>query len=383
MARDRMTMTRRAFLGGSAALWTSAFGATAYAQPRRGGGRAKAAASAPGGHWQADTDRIVQSMMEEDDVPGVAIGIVRDGAVVYKKGYGHKRVPGGAAPDENTVFYIGSLSKALTAVGAMLLVQNGTLDLDAPASTYITDLPRKWRKITVKQFMSHTSGIPEIARKEKNAQASIDDVYRLMADDPLQSEPGTQEHYNNFNYAVTGHLIEIISKSKYIDYMTRQVFKPLGMDRTGIGAIGPENHAIGYLQGKKGSMTEAEPDVVPFGIPSGGLETNLVDLLKLEASLRTHTLLKPRFFKMMIAPVPGCNATPGWFTRTVGGVTVVSKNGASGGFSSFLAFSPERRDAIVMLRNVQGKGIGIEGPSNAILEACCGIPKHGAAGEGE
>jgi CubicO group peptidase (beta-lactamase class C family) len=155
------------------------------------------------------------------------------------------------------------------------------------------------------------------------------------------------------------------------------------MDHSGVGKISPENRATGYLRRQNGQMTEAEPDIASFGVPSGGLETSLADLLKLEASLRTNTLLKPRFFKLMITPVEGFTSTPGWFTRTAAGVTVVSKNGAAGGFSSFFSFVPDRGDAIIMLRNVQGKGLGIQGPSNAILDACCGIPKHGGAQAGD
>jgi hypothetical protein len=65
------------------------------------------------------------------------------------------------------------------------------------------------------------------------------------------------------------------------------------------------------------------------------------------------------------------------FSRTAAGTAVISKNGAAGGFSSFFTFVPDRGDALIMLRNFQGDGAGIQGPSNDILAACCGIPKHG------
>lgn len=354
--------SRRAFLTDSATLLAATFIA-----PRR----------PQGGKWQADADDTIQRMMKEHGIPGVMLAVVKDGQVAYQKGYGVKRVPNGGVPDANTVFYIGSLSKALTAVGAMLLVQGGKLDLDAPASRYIKELPRTWQAITVKQFMTHTSGIPQIGNKQKNAQGSISGVYELMASKPMQSQPGTKQSYNNFNFAVTGNLIEVISGMSYIDYMTARVFKPLSMDRSGIGTIDPNNRAFGYRAVKGGKTNETEPDIESFGIPSGGLETTLADLLKLEVSFRAHTLLKPRFFSMMITPAEGFGATPGWFSRTAGKTTVISKNGASGGFSSYFAFAPRRGDAIIMLRNFQGGGAGIQGPSNDILASCCGVPKHG------
>ena len=368
-------ISRRTFLTGGALLSAAALVPACFAQRKR------SRSSEPASDWQSQIDRIVETMMQQQNVPGVVVAVVRDGKVGCKKGYGVRKIQGGGAPDENTVFYIGSLSKALTAVGAMLLVQDGKLDLDARASRYINDLPQKWRDITVKQFMSHTSGIPEIGNRKKKAQDNISAVYAMMAKMPMAFAPGTKEIYNNFNFAVTGDLIARISGISYIDYMTAQVFKPLGMDHSGIGQIGVENSATGYLQSKNGGMTEDEPDIASFGVPSGGLKTNVADLLKLEASLRTHSLLRPQFFKMMVTPVEGFSSTPGWFTRTAAGVTVVSKNGAAGGFSSFFTFVPERGDAVIMLRNVQGKGIGIQGPSNEILNACCGIPRHGASSE--
>jgi CubicO group peptidase (beta-lactamase class C family) len=331
-------------------------------------------------NWQGETDRIVQSMMHEHEVPGVMLAVVRAGEVAYQKGYGVKRVPDGGLPDANTVFYIGSLSKALTAVGAMLLVQDGKLDLGAPGSRYIRDLPRAWRAITVRQFMTHTSGIPEIPNREKKAEPSIHEVYGLMSDQPVRSAPGKKQQYDNFNFAVTGNLIETISGQSYIEFMTARVFKPLGMDRSGIGTIDSDNRAYGYARGKKGKTTETKPDIAAFGVPSGGLETTAADLLKLDASLRGHTLLQPRFFTMMVTPADGFTATPGWFTRSAGNITVVSKNGAAGGFSSFFAFTPRRHDAIIMLRNVQAPGAGIQEPCNTILASCCGIP-NGSGGD--
>ena len=163
------------------------------------------------------------------------------------------------------------------------------------------------------------------------------------------------------------------------DFMKRRVFGPLGMNRTGVGRIGFDNHATGYARSNNGKVNEAQPDIPAFGVPSGGLETSLNDLLILEASLRMRTPLKLPALTQMITPAKGFDVTPGWFARHAAGVTPISKNGSAGGFSSFFSFVPERSDAIIMLRNWQGKGAGILGPSNSILEACCGIPKHGGS----
>ncbi|HET6842258.1 MAG TPA: serine hydrolase domain-containing protein [Candidatus Angelobacter sp.] len=365
---------RRTFLISSAGLALSQliFGQ----QPKHGGRAAPADQGHNGDQWKQDADQIVQNMLEGGHIPSAVIGVVKGGQVAYVKGYGVKKLPNGDVPEENTVYYIGSLSKALTAVGAMTLVQSGKLDLDSPASQYIHDLPASWRDITVRQFMSHTSGIPDIPNRQKNAQDNINGVYRLMDKLPMASPPGTREQYNNFNFAVTGNLIEVISGMSYVDFMKRSVFGPLGMDHTGI-VLDPDNHATGYRLDVNGDPAETDAQVLSFGIPSGGLATNVSDLLKLEDALRSHKMLRPKFMQEMVQPVKGFASTPGWFTRSSPSGLVVSKNGAAVGFSSFFSFVPDTGDAIIMLRNAQGKGIGIQGPSNQILHACCGVPGHG------
>jgi CubicO group peptidase (beta-lactamase class C family) len=373
---DRRTF----FIGGAGlALSQAVFG---QRRPQGGDKTTPEAKGGSGDQWKKDVDQIVEGMLKDDNIPSAVIGVVKDSQVAYVKGYGVKKLPKGGTPDENTVYYIGSLSKALTAVGAMTLVQSGKLDLDGKASQYIKDLPAKWQAITVKQFMSHTSGIPDISKREKNSQDNINAVYRLMETLPMAFSPGTKEVYNNFNFAVTGNLIETISGMSYLDFMKRRVFGPLGMDHSGVGDLDPGNHATGYDLDANGNPTATDSQVVSFGIPSGGLATTISDLLKLEDALRNHKLLRPKIMQQMIQPVQGFSSTPGWFARSTGDAVAISKNGAAVGFSSFFSFVPDKGDAIVMVRNAKGKGIGIQGPSNQILKACCGIPVHGGKLEG-
>lgn len=332
---------------------------------------------------EANADQIVTDMMREQHIPGVALAIVRNNQVVLKKGYGEKSLNSHDAPDENTVFNIGSLSKAVTAVGAMVLVDEGKLNLDDPASKYIKDLPQSWRRITVRQFMTHTSGIPQLPNNVKKKLETIHEAFKIAADKPFEFQPGAKQHYNNFNFAVTGHLIEVISGMNYMDFMRERVFRPLGMDHTGGGgdlaSVSPD-HASGYFFAN-GRLKPGVFDIQPFGWPSGGLYTTLADLLKLEQALRAGTLLKPATFRQMIAKNPVGSGTPGWFAQRADGVTLISKNGAGKmGFSSYFLFVPERGDAFILLRTNIG---GIAKPTRQLTEKCLGIQVRGGSGEGD
>ena len=145
------------------------------------------------------------------------------------------------------------------------------------------------------------------------------------------------------------------------------------MKQTGVGEIQPDNLAMGYQKLKSGELKEETANVLEMGTPSGGLESNIDDLLKLEKALRTGTLLKPRTLKLMITPYEKFGATPGWFVRRTPKGNMVFKDGGTGGYTSYFEFSPEHHDAVIMLRNAQGAA-GMTLACNQILHEVCGTP---------
>jgi CubicO group peptidase (beta-lactamase class C family) len=322
----------------------------------------------------AVADGIIQSAMQNKQLPGLVLGIVRDGRVVVKKGYGVKSFSSNATPpDEYTVFSIGSLSKALTGVGAMLLVQEGKLDLDAPASRYLKGLPRNWQTITVGQFLAHQSGIPQLNKKLPTFMQMLRSADGIS----LSFPPGTRQEYNNFNFAVAGKIIEAVSGTKYLNYMKRRVFDPLHMDHTGANVVG-RNAATAYRPaGRSLRPTAHRFKGGPYGIPSGHLQSTLADLLKFYEAIRTGRLLSPAAYDQMITRVnPNFSGTPGWFERKAGRYSIVTKNGATQGFHSIMSFVSDKGDAVVMLWTSQKpKGNGLPGVTNRLILEICGVAR--------
>lgn len=325
---------------------------------------------------QTQIDDMTQHMLQEYSAPSAVIGVTRGGSASYVKGYGKTKLPDGDRPDGDTVYSIGSLSKALTAVGLMQLVQKGSVELESPASTYIQGLPTPWRRVTVKQIMCHTSGLPDVTRQEKISAGKIEQIYRDMANTPLTFPPGSKEQYNNFNFDLTGNLIECVAGKPYTDYMKQHVFEPAGMTRSGIGKIDPANSATGYEGGENG-IHAVDAEVVPIGTPSGGLESTVNDLLKLGHALCQHRLLNPSVLHQMIAPYSPFNATPGWYARQTPQGPVVFKDGATGGYMSFMIFVPAQGHVAVVLRNLQKLKTPIAPLCNRILHVACGVPLVG------
>lgn len=324
---------------------------------------------------EAKADRIIEKTMKEKGIPGLALAIVRNGKVVLKKGYGVK-APGEGAPDENTVFSIGSLSKALTAFGAMQLLDEGKLSLDEPASKYLRGMPKAWRSITVRQFMTHTSGIPQKKGNVPTFAAAMESMGRQ----PMAFAPGTDQEYNNFNFAILGKIIESIAGEPYVDYMQSRVFGPLAMHDTGeSGTVKTSDRAAGHAPGRDKVVNPGSH--AEYSIPSGFLESSVSDLLRFDEAMVHRSLLKPHTYEEMFTPTVirgkhyGWSFTPGWQMRKAGNVTVIAKNGEVTGFSSQFHFVPERNDAVIMLWNTKGKGLDLWGTAGDLLNECLGVPK--------
>ncbi len=319
-------------------------------------------------------DRIVEHFMKEKKVPGLVLAVVRDGRVVVEKGYGVRTPEDETRPDSDTLFYIGSLSKAITGVGIELLIERGKVKFDEPIGRLVHAVPKSWHHIPLKLFLAHQSGIPEMATaKSPNLEAT----FRAAEDLPLQFKPGSKQQYNNFNFAIAGQVIEGASGESYLEFMTNEVFKPLEMTHTGYGQTDP-NHSPGHYLRKNGRLEviqEVAPKGGEYAIPSGFIQTTLGDLLRLYRGIQQHKLLTPARTQEMLSPVtPGMTGTPGWFAREVNGIKIVGKDGAASGYSSQFQFVPARDDAVIFIMNLQGQGLGTTALANELLKEVCGLP---------
>jgi CubicO group peptidase (beta-lactamase class C family) len=350
--------------------------------PSLAGGKGKGERITPPSRGEAEAlvDGIVRPAMKKRQLPSLVVGIVKNGQVVVKKGYGVKTLGSGTRPDENTVYYIGSLSKALTAVGLMMLVQEGKVDLNEPASDYLKGLPTSWRRITVAQFMAHQSGIPQLNIKLPRFRAML----RSADGIPLSFRPGAKQEYNNFNFAVVGKIVEAVTGMSYLEYMKREVFAPLGMNSTGFN-IHSSDVATGYRPTRGGfAAVRHQMRGGLYAIPSGHLQSTLADLLRFYEGLETGKLLKPAIYRQMVTCInPDLPGTPGWFERKAGEDSIVTKNGSVPGFHSIMSFVPSKGDAVIMLwTSRKPKGNALIKVDNELLRYVCGVgaphePLHG------
>ncbi len=183
-------------------------------------------------------DEYIRQQMEADNIPGMAVAVVREGEVIYINGFGVASLDTQRPVTPQTIFDLASVSKSFTALGVLLLRDEGLVELDAAVRQYLldfmTDEPQA-AEITVRQLLNHTSGLPGefsaplIFQDGPDAmQKIIDNANRLK----LNREPGSAFEYADINYCLLGALIEEVSGLTFEEYMQQQVFEPLGMHNT-------------------------------------------------------------------------------------------------------------------------------------------------------
>ena len=232
----------------------------------------------------AAVDEAVEAEMQRQQLVGVAIGIVREGAVVLTKGYGFADFENQVPVTTQTVFNWASNSKPLTAMAAMQLVQKKKLDLDADVRKYVPEFAPQGPPITVRQLMCHQSGLPHwtngrvVPSPDLDAEAmeSIDPLVtvRRFSQTPLLFEPGSRFSYSSYGYILLSAVIEQAGRESFYVQIEKRIARPLGLESLQLDMA--ENHAdwaVGYTRNQGSRL--GGPAGRDSGRPGAGLRPRL------------------------------------------------------------------------------------------------------------
>ena len=192
-------------------------------------------------------DGFIESQMTLRKIPGLQLAIVKNNELVKLKSYGLANIEDAIAVDNETVFSINSITKAFVGVSVMQLVEQGKLDLNVEISTYLTDLPKTWKSLTLKQLFTHTSGLPIIMNKDTGDLISaegIESSWELAKTLPMTSEPNTKFEYNQLGYALIGMVIDKVSGESFTDHIIENQLRKVGMKRTEDAGFSNLNNVI-------------------------------------------------------------------------------------------------------------------------------------------
>ena len=182
---------------------------------------------------QRTVDEYIRTTMAESQIPGLSLAVLKNGKLVKVAGYGLANVETGTPATAQTVYKAASLSKQFTAAAVVLLAQEGRLALDDRAAKYLSDAPEAWKDITIRQLLSHTSGlVRDPADYEPYRERPVADVIRSVYPVPLVAPPGEKFLYSNVGYYVLAEIVSRASGMPWTELVSRRLFGPAGMTAT-------------------------------------------------------------------------------------------------------------------------------------------------------
>ena len=314
----------------------------------------------------ARVDQAANEGLKSTGVPSASIAIVQNGQVAYLKAYGDAQLAANGKPALAATpamqYPVGSISKQFTASAVMFLVQQGKLSLDDPIAKYLPDLTRA-NEVTLRMVLSHTSGYQDYWPEDyvmtsMLVPATAQRILDTWAKKPLDFDPGTKWQYSNTNYVIAGRIIEQVSGEKLIDFLHKQIFKPLGMDTVlnSDAAHLPAGDPIGYQRYALGPPRPAPNAGEGWMFAAGELAMTPRDLALWNISIMNQSLLQPASYAEMFKPVmlkdgKSSGYGLGFFIRSDGGAVSYEHSGEVSGFVSENIVFPAQKASITVLTN--------------------------------
>jgi CubicO group peptidase (beta-lactamase class C family) len=331
-------------------------------------------------------DEAIIAEMKRQNVPGVAIGVVRDGTVVRVSGFGIANLEHNVPVTAETIFQTGSTGKQFASLAILMLEKDGKLSVEDSLSKFFPDTPKTWRDIKLKHLLSHTSGIEDDDKLfDLTSRLSSDALRKLEFKSPKLRKAGAGWSYSNSGYQLIGLVIEKVTGAPYHNFFEARIFRPLGMMATrdiSEADIIP-NRASGYERkdGKLGEPLKNQAWVSStFNATADGstyisvrdFTTYLAAMDDPVSPMRSlwDKALKP---VIKIDPKSSVSYGFGWSLATVGDTPIEYHSGSWQGFRANIIRYPTLKTSIVMLFNSDLPDRNVM-PSVILKSALPGLP---------
>ena len=320
--------------------------------------------------WSAETAQAVDAaatrFIDEKGVAGLSLAVVVDHELRYEHGYGLADVENNVPATPETVYRLASISKMLTGVAVMQLVEQGKLDLAAPIQKYVPEFPEKQAPITCELLLKHQSGIRHYRGDEVQSAVAyrrVKDALDVFKDDALLFAPGEKFSYTTYGFNLLGAAIEGASGQDYVSYVQEHVCRPAGMT-----SIQPDvtskiipRRAAGYRRTGLGPKSELVNDFmvdVSNKVPGGGWCSTPGDLARFAIALCQARLVKTETLEKMwtLQNTAAGNPTPvglSCFVATIDGDRRIYHSGGQPKVSTFLTVSPAHKTAVAVMCNLR------------------------------
>lgn len=324
---------------------------------------------------EAFLDGIIPIQLQKQDIAGAVVAVVKDGQVLFAKGYGFADMKSRKPVSvEDTLFRPGSISKTFVWTAVMQLVEQGKLDLDRDVNEYIDyKIPATFGKpVTLRNLMTHTPGWEESVKELFVANAA--DLYPmdqyLKKRLPVQIfPPGTTPAYSNYGATLAGYIVQRVSGVPFEEYVEKNIYQPLGMNRATFRQPLPENLKPLMSEGYDKASKPAKGFEFVEAYPCGSMSVTAADMTKyMIAQLQNGQyngaqILKPETAKLMhsrtFGLVPEMNGMAyGFYEESRNGLRIIGHGGDTQWFHSDMHLVPDQNLGFFISYNSAGKGEG-------------------------
>jgi len=340
-------------------------------------------------------DRVLQDIIARWGVPGMGVGIVEDGKTIYARGFGVQSLETGTPVTPDSFFCVASIAKCFVATLVMQLVEQGRLELELPLVAYLPDFrldDQRYGDITLRQMLSHTSGMPDMDEAEYDALVAHPEVdegaperyFRALANRRMSAAPGERFAYSNIAYNVLGVLIARVTGQTFEDAMRQRILRPAGMpERTLLPTAVPRNRlALPHLRAP-GMMVNPITPYHRADAPASFLYSTVREMCAWASTSLNRGLhggqriLAPAAYDLMWAPVAQRDDPPfretmglGWTLGHFEGVKTVGHGGAGFGWTCFLALLPDQNGAAIVMSNEESAAhdLALQAALRALLD---------------
>jgi len=309
----------------------------------------------------APPDAGIDGLMQRYDgrVPGAAVLVLKDGQPVFRRGYGLAVVEDGTPVSPATNFRLASVSKQFTAAAILLLAEDGKLSIDDPLKKWLPSLPAVADAMTLRQLLSHTSGLLDYEDLMDPADTrqvhDIDVLHLLEKENRTLFAPGSDYRYSNSGYALLALVVGKASGSDFAGFLRQRIFLPLGMDATFAHQDGVDevpDRAYGYSE-IDGRWQRTDQSTTSAVLGDGGIYSSLDDLARWDAALYDERLLRRASLQLAFSPAtktPEPDVPFYGFGWRING-DLLWHSGESIGFRNVILRYPKQKLTVIVLTN--------------------------------
>lgn len=317
------------------------------------------------GSEQDDLDKILETYIPDGE-PGAVLCVFKDGKPIYRGARGLASIETKEKLTPDHQFYIASVTKQFTAAAIMILNEEGELYIGDNISNYLPDYPTYGHQITIRQLLTHTSGLsnlPKTKEQQRNLgknSTTLDMTLDVLSSEQMLFMPGDKYSYSNTGYLLLGKIIEVASGENYADFMTKRIFQKLGMKNTYFAdGQADEKLASGHYYYKNHFVFDTVSSTT-WMHTAAGLISTADDLAIWQQALINHSVIANESYEQMIAPVTLNNGEKsdycfGFIRDRINQYERIWHFGLLGGSNSNSVYFPNERIHIVVLTNLRSR----------------------------